>query len=164
MYNNNGNNGGPPLAPPGTSGAVPIPPPPSQPSYTVLTTTPSPQEAEARLEEKARKWMQLNSKRYGDKRKFGFVEAQKEDMPPEHVRKIIRDHGDMSSKKYRHDKRVYLGALKFIPHAVYKLLENMPMPWEQVRDVKVLYHITGAITFVNEIPWVVEPIYLAQVC
>lgn len=43
-----------------------------------------------------------------------------------------RDHGDMSSKKYRHDKRVYLGALKFIPHAVYKLLENMPMPWEQV--------------------------------
>ena len=38
----------------------------------------------------------------------------------------------MSSKKYRHDKRVYLGALKFIPHAVYKLLENMPMPWEQV--------------------------------
>jgi hypothetical protein len=40
--------------------------------------------------EKARKWHQLNSKRYGDKRKFGFVEAQKEDMPPEHVRKIIR--------------------------------------------------------------------------
>lgn len=33
-----------------------------------------------------------------------------------------------------------------------------------MRDVKVLYHITGAITFVNEIPWVVEPIYLAQVC
>ena len=51
----------------------------------------------------------------------------------EHVRKIIRDHGDMSSRKFRHDKRVYLGALKFVPHAVYKLLENMPMPWEQVR-------------------------------
>lgn len=45
---------------------------------------------------------------------------------------LDRDHGDMSSKKYRHDKRVYLGALKFVPHAVYKLLENMPMPWEQV--------------------------------
>lgn len=38
----------------------------------------------------------------------------------------------MTSKKFRHDKRVYLGALKFVPHAVYKLLENMPMPWEQV--------------------------------
>jgi len=57
---------------------------------------------------------------------------------------------------------VYLGALKYIPHAVYKLLENMPMPWEQVRNVRTLYHITGAITFVNEIPWVIEPIYVAQ--
>jgi hypothetical protein len=27
---------------------------------------------------------------------------------------------------------VYLGALKYVPHAVLKLLENMPMPWEQV--------------------------------
>ena len=68
----------------------------------------------------------------------------------EHVRKIIKDHGDMSSRKFRHDKRVYLGALKFVPHAVYKLLENMPMPWEQVRHCEVIYHITGAITFVNE--------------
>ena len=31
--------------------------------------------------------------RYAEKRKFGFVDAQKEDMPPEHVRKIIKDHG-----------------------------------------------------------------------
>jgi len=114
------------------------------------------------IEEKARKWQQLNAKRYADKRKFGFVEAPKEDMPPEHVRKIIKDHGDMTSRKFRHDKRVYLGALKFVPHAVYKLLENMPMPWEQVRHVKVIYHITGAITFVNEIPWVIEPVYTAQ--
>ncbi|EFH65572.1 hypothetical protein ARALYDRAFT_477251 [Arabidopsis lyrata subsp. lyrata] len=187
MWNNND---GMPLAPPGTGGSMMPPPPAAHPSYTALpppsTPTPplepTPEEAEAKLEEKARKWMQLNSKRYGDKRKFGFVETQKEDMPPEHVRKIIRrvfsssisnsslleyyflarDHGDMSSKKFRHDKRVYLGALKFVPHAVFKLLENMPMPWEQVRDVKVLYHITGAITFVNEIPWVVEPIYMAQ--
>ena len=41
-------------------------------------------------------------------------------------------------------------------------LENMPMPWEQIRDVKVLYHTTGAITFVKEIPWVIEPVYIAQ--
>lgn len=38
----------------------------------------------------AHKWQQLNSKRYSEKRKFGYVEAQKEEMPPEHVRKIIR--------------------------------------------------------------------------
>jgi pre-mRNA-processing factor 8 len=54
------------------------------------------------------------------------------------------------------------GALKYMPHAVYKLLENMPMPWEQVREVKALYHVTGAITFVNEVPWVIEPVFIAQ--
>lgn len=118
--------------------------------------------SEEELREKSRKWQQLQSKRYADKRKFGFQDAQKEEMPPEHVRKIIRDHGDMTSKKYRHDKRVYLGALKYMPHAVLKLLENMPMPWEQIREVKVLYHITGAITFVDEIPRVIEPVYIAQ--
>lgn len=69
--------------PPGTTGGPA--PPPGQPSYG-----PSAADQEAQLVEKARKWHQLNSKRYGDKRKFGFVEAQKEDMPPEHVRKIIR--------------------------------------------------------------------------
>ena len=117
---------------------------------------------EAALEEKARKWQQLNAKRYGISRKFGYVEPEKQEMPPEHVRKIIKDHGDMSSRKFRHDKRVYLGALKFVPHAVFKLLENMPMPWEQVRHCKVIYHVTGAITFVNETPKVIEPVYVAQ--
>lgn len=85
------NNGVEPhIAPPGTVGSsVPPPPAPVAPSYTVLAPQ-TPAEAEAKLEEKARKWQQLNTKRYSDKRKFGFVEAQKEDMPPEHVRKIIR--------------------------------------------------------------------------
>lgn len=36
------------------------------------------------------------------------------------------------------------------------------MPWEQVREVPVIYHITGAITFVNEVPKVVPPVYHAQ--
>ena len=27
---------------------------------------------------------------------------------------------------------------------------------------QVLYHITGAISFVDEIPWVIEPVYVAQ--
>jgi len=94
-----------------------------------------PKKHERLLLQKAKKWRQINQRKYGERRKFGFVETQKEEMPPEILRKIIKDHGDMSSKKYRHDKRVYLGALKYIPHAVFKLLENMPMPWEEVRDV-----------------------------
>eukprot|EP00981_Chlorochromonas_danica_P006074 scaffold1268_cov174-Ochromonas_danica.AAC.8 len=154
--------------PPGSFGFMAPPPgfpglkgpqvPPPQQSASEASIDPS-----IAMDIKSKKWKQLNSKRFSNKRKSGgAVEVVKEEMPPEHVRKIIRDHGDMSSKKFRHDKRVYLGALKYVPHAVYKLLENMPMPWEQVRNVKVLYHITGAISFVNEVPWVVEPIYIAQ--
>ena len=30
----------------------------------------------------ARKWHQLNHKRYADKRRFGYVQAEKEQMPP----------------------------------------------------------------------------------
>ena len=60
-----------------------------------------PMPTEDQLEEKARKWQQMNAKRYGSKRKFGYQQAQKVDMPPEHVRKIIKDHGDMSNKKVR---------------------------------------------------------------
>ncbi|KAI9220140.1 PRP8 pre-mRNA processing factor 8 [Blastocladiella britannica] len=112
---------------------------------------------------RARQWTQARAQKYSEKRKVGGIsQPVKAAMPPEHLRKIIKDHGDMSSRKFRNDKRVYLGALKYMPHAVLKLLENMPMPWEQVREVPVLYHITGAITFVNEIPRVIEPVYIAQ--
>ena len=34
--------------------------------------------SEDKLQEKARKWQQLQTKRYAEKRKFGFVDAQKE--------------------------------------------------------------------------------------
>ena len=37
--------------------------------------------------------------------------------------------------QFRHDKRVYLGALKYVPHAVLKLLENMPMCVQQLPNI-----------------------------
>lgn len=88
-----------------------------------------PPNKEELLEEKARKWRHFNNKKYGDKKKFGHTEPQKEVLPPEILRKVIKDHGDLSGRKYKFDKRVYLGALKYVPHAIYKLLENAPMPW-----------------------------------
>ncbi|OXB40064.1 pre-mRNA-processing-splicing factor 8 [Cryptococcus neoformans] len=117
------------------------------------------------IDKKARKWRQSQRRRFNPKRRQGGgggVDFGKADLPPEHIRKIIKDHGDMSNRKFRNDKRVHLGALKYVPHAVMKLLENIPMPWEQVREVPVLYHISGAITFVNEVPRVIEPVYHAQ--
>ena len=79
--------------PPGTAGVPAMPPPPQPPAPVLQPDFRIPLSEEERkriLDDRAQKWHQLNSKRYGDKRKFGFVETQKEDMPPEHVRKIIR--------------------------------------------------------------------------
>jgi hypothetical protein len=57
------------------------------------------------IESKAKKWTRLNSKRFAPKRAFGYADsAAKGETPPEVVRKLIRDHGDMSSRAFRHDK------------------------------------------------------------
>lgn len=138
-------------APPSMSSAPPPPgyQPPADPQV-------------AKFAQKKKEWLRTQRNRFGEKRKLGFVETQKSDMPPEHLRKIVKDIGDVSQKKFSSDKRSYLGALKFMPHAVLKLLENMPMPWESAREVKVLYHINGCLTMVNEIPRVIEPVFHAQ--
>jgi pre-mRNA-processing factor 8 len=116
----------------------------------------------AKFAQKKKEWLRTQRNRFAEKRKGGFVETQKADMPPEHLRKIVKDIGDVSQKKFSTDKRSYLGALKFMPHAVLKLLENMPMPWESAREVKVLYHVNGCLTLVNETPRVIEPVFHAQ--
>ncbi|KAH0539002.1 Pre-mRNA-processing-splicing factor 8 [Glutinoglossum americanum] len=149
----------PPPPPPGWGMSAPpsvsLPPPP--PGYQPPA---DPQVAKFALKKK--EWLRSQRNRFSEKRKSGFVETQKADMPPEHLRKIVRDIGDVSQKKFSSDKRSYLGALKFMPHAVLKLLENMPMPWESAREVKVLYHVNGCLTLVNEIPRVIEPVFHAQ--
>ena len=148
----------PPPPPPGWVGgshSMPSAPPP--PGYQ-----PPSDPQVAKYAQKKKEWLRSQRNRFGEKRKGGFVETQKADMPPEHLRKIVKDIGDVSQKKFTSDKRSYLGALKYMPHAVLKLLENMPMPWESAREVKVLYHVNGCLTMVNETPRVIEPVFHAQ--
>lgn len=104
----------------------------------------------------------MQAKRYSHRKMNTFSAPTKELLPPDFLRKILQDHGDMSSKRYQSEKRLYLGALKYVPHALYKLLENIPMPWESYKEVPVLFHMTGAISFVDKVPTVIEPIYRAQ--
>lgn len=61
---------------------------------------------------RARKWQQKRVKKFHQSEKGTIVSMQTIEMPVEHLRKIVRDHGDMSSRKFRNDKRIYLGALK----------------------------------------------------
>ncbi|KAJ5667287.1 pre-mRNA splicing factor [Penicillium longicatenatum] len=148
----------PPPPPPGWSAApssLPMAPPP--PGYQ-----PPADPNVAKFAQKKHEWLRTQRSRFAEKRKGGFVQTQKDDLPPEHLRKIVKDIGDVSQRKFTNEKRSYLGALKFMPHAVMKLLENMPMPWESAREVKVLYHVNGCLTLVNETPRVIEPVFHAQ--
>lgn len=67
---------------------------------------------------------------------------RKERMPPEHLRRVVRVSRSMHPS--------FMGAMKYMPHALHNLLRAMPMPWEAVRYVDVLYHVSGLITFVTE--------------
>ena len=64
---------------------------------------------------RARKWQQKRVKKFKQEVKGSLVSMQTVEMPVEHLRKIVKDHGDMSSRKFRNDKRIYLGALKYSP-------------------------------------------------
>lgn len=101
----------PPPPPPGWQGVsapgVPLQPPP--PGYR-----PPADPQAAKNEQRKKEWLRIQKARFGEKRKHGYVESQKADMPPEHLRKIVRDIGDVSQKKFSVDKRAYLGALKYM--------------------------------------------------
>ncbi|KAI5985054.1 NUC071 domain-containing protein [Pisolithus albus] len=83
------------------------------------------------LTQKSQKWVAMQKRRYGEKRKGGYVDMGKQDLPLAHVHKIIKDRGDMSNRKLQNHKHVHLGALKYVPHTVMKSLENIPYPWQQ---------------------------------
>lgn len=101
----------PPPPPPGWQGVsgsgAPLQPPP--PGYR-----PPADPQQAKFDQKKKEWLRIQKNRFGEKRKNGFVDTHKADMPPEHLRKIVRDIGDVSQKKFSADKRAYLGALKFM--------------------------------------------------
>lgn len=44
------------------------------------------------LIEKSKKWRQFNLKKFASQRKYGYVEGEKEKLPHEVLRKIIKDH------------------------------------------------------------------------
>lgn len=154
--------------------AKPPPPPPQAPKKSVnkgkataqakAQPPPPPPNQISTLDAVSNKWLEMQRIRFAKSKgtKTTIKSTKSSKMPPEHLRKVIFDQRDLSTKALTIEKRSMIGALKYMPHAIYKLLENMPNPWENQKDVKVLYHTGGAITFVNEIPRVIEPVYKAQ--
>nr|BAS01665.1 splicing factor PRP8 [Lotharella vacuolata] len=79
----------------------------------------------------------------------------------EYVRNTIKYNFNLLKNK-KIDKNILISSLKYLPHAIYKLLENIPMPWVKKNFINILHHVSGSLSFVNEIPKVIEKIYFAQ--
>ena len=83
-------------------------------------------------------------------------------MPPDHLRDLMREQGDLKGSKNKELRNLFLGSMKFMPLALYKFLENIPMPWEATKDVNVTYNVRGILSMVDDTPTVAEPVYKAQ--
>ena len=68
----------------------------------------------------------------------------------------------MIGKKYLKQKKSLLGAMKYLPYSIYKLIENIPNPWEEIKYVNVVYHKEGCLNLIKNTPFSIEQIYLAQ--
>lgn len=54
--------------------------------------------SQEQLDQKSRKWQNVQGRRFGAARKTAYVDTGKQSLPPEHIRKILKDHGDMSNR------------------------------------------------------------------
>merc|ERR1711998_30932 len=93
---------------------------------------------------------------------MGMTSNIKNIVSPEHLRKIIKNTDGLKSIDAAIDKRVYIAALKYSPHAIFKIIETIPMPWEQIQYNEILYHSSGAISFVNANPKTILQVFLAR--
>ncbi|EPY18766.1 hypothetical protein STCU_09785 [Strigomonas culicis] len=109
-----------------------------------------------------REWRRANTAKLGYRAAYRAATEKKDYVPPEFLRKIVKDNGDLNGKRLKSERKLCVGMLQYMPLALYKLLEAMPMPWEETRYVDVVYHVGGVLTLVDDTPTVVEPLYTAQ--
>uniref|UniRef100_A0A6T6SP05 mRNA splicing factor PRP8 n=1 Tax=Amorphochlora amoebiformis TaxID=1561963 RepID=A0A6T6SP05_9EUKA len=81
---------------------------------------------------------------------------------PEYLRKMLKNILQYNKMIQLKEKRIFINSLKYIPHSLYKMLENIPMPWESQKNTNILYHQSGAILFINEIPRSICKLYYAK--
>lgn len=112
--------------------------------------------------EQAKTWRQENNATFAFRGAYNAAVKAKDSQPPEIIRKVIKDCGDLSDKRFKQERKLAVGMLPYVPLALYKLLETMPMPWEEAKYVDVVYHVGGVLSIVKDTPTVAEPVYAAQ--
>lgn len=83
-------------------------------------------------------------------------------VAPIYFRKLIKDHTELNKNKIGFTKKIFVMSLKYIPHSIFKLIENLPFPWQKINFKKILYHISGSICFITEIPYDNYQIYFCK--
>ena len=122
----------PPSGPSRTGSGLPPPLPPPPPSdhlhrdlfqYHLQTI-----KNDIKLNDRKRKWLQLQKRRFAEKEtgKGTYVHSTKirNTVLPEHLRKIIRDHGDLSTKKVASDKRSSITCIKVHASCCHKIIRE----------------------------------------
>lgn len=120
------------------------------------------EEQRERRQQQISAWRRSNTERLGYRAAYRAAVGTKDHMPPEFIRKVVKDNGDLGGKRFKSERKLCVGMLSYVPLALYKLLENMPMPWEEARYVDVVYHVGGVLTIVDDTPTVAEPLYVSQ--
>ncbi|KNH06334.1 pre-mRNA-processing-splicing factor 8-like protein [Perkinsela sp. CCAP 1560/4] len=83
-------------------------------------------------------------------------------LPPEYLRKaFLERHEKVRETGSTKDKTRSVLAMRYLPRAILKLWETIPMPWEPDRIVRVTFHVDGFITLVADVPHVIESAYVA---
>jgi len=83
-------------------------------------------------------------------------------VAPEIIRKIMNNLSDLRKNRTLKDKRVFIASLKYVPHAIFKFLENIPMPWTRIQYNNIVFHSSGAISFISEVPRTIEQFFYAK--
>ena len=116
----------------------------------------------AALERMEHDWINANKRKYCPDHTSKVHSTARDALPVEYLRKLVRDNCDLTGKKNREERALHVSALRYLPQAIMKLWENIPMPWETVREATVAFHTTGALTIITETPKVLSSVFKAQ--
>ena len=77
------------------------------------------------VKKRIREWKSRRRKHFKlTKKREDSKTAPQFELPAGHIRQIMKAHGDMSHAKFAGQKRLYIGALKYAPHSILKLLHR----------------------------------------
>jgi pre-mRNA-processing factor 8 len=64
--------------------------------------------------------------------------------------------------RFQNDKRILFGSLKFIPYMIFCFFKTIPMPWEKLKSVYILKHISDSLIISNDQNFTFDLLFITQ--